>query len=51
MKKNINKITRKYFSRYALYKKKKKITTKGREKKAASNLMDELKLFKTKKYE
>ena len=48
--KNLNKITRKYFLDTLCIKKRKNYN-KGKRKKAASNLMDELKLFKTKKYE
>jgi|TARA_B110000908_G_C10228545_1_gene439321 hypothetical protein len=48
--KNINEITRKYFLDTLCIKKRKNYN-KGKRKKAASNLMDELNLFKTKKYE
>ena len=48
--KNINEITRKYFLDTLCIKKGGNYN-KGKRKKAASNLMDELNLFKTKKYE
>ena len=48
--KNINEITRKYFLDTLCIKKSKNYK-KGKRKKAVSNLMDELNLFKRKKYE